>query len=187
MTVFFTSDHHLGHRFVGELRGFEYVTEHDEMLLERHNSVVGKRDIVWFLGDFTLGQPRAQTGWMKRANGTKHLIFGNHDRGHPMMKRWHRAYKQYAEIGFHSVAAFSRHNISGEHVLLSHFPYRDDRGDARYTQFRLPDHGMWLLHGHTHKADQRFHDHHEIHVGLDAWDFAPVPMETIQAIMREHS
>ena len=185
MNVWFTSDHHLRHKFVSGLRQFGQVDQHDETLLDLHNSVVGKRDSVWFLGDFTLGPIEGCGEWLERANGRKHLILGNHDRGFPAMSGWHRQQRRYWQW-FESVSMFGQRKVGDTKVLLSHFPYRDDRGDPRYTQFRLADHGMWLLHGHTHKAEQRFHDHHEIHVGLDAWDFKPVSVDTIGDIIRSH-
>lgn len=187
MRTHYTSDHHLHHGMVAGLRGFESKEEHNAVLLENHNKVVGKRDSVWFLGDFTLGPIEGCVGWLAMANGRKHLVLGNHDQGFPTHKGWHRKLRRYYEAGFESVSMQGARDVGGIKVLLSHFPYRDDRGDPRYTQWRLPDHGQWLLHGHTHKADQQFHDHHEIHVGLDAWGFSPVSVDTIFDIMRAHS
>ena len=60
----------------------------------------------------------------------------------------------------------------------------DDHTDApRFAQYRLPDEGRWLLHGHTHIADQRIHGR-QIHVGLDAWDLRPVPLGEIEDAVR---
>lgn len=59
-----------------------------------------------------------------------------------------------------------------------------DRGPARYTQYRLRNEGRWLLHGHTHQAEQR-REGKEIHVGVDAWELAPVSLDTIAALMKE--
>src|SRR6218665_2255123 len=39
----------------------------------------------------------------------------------------------------------------------------------RYDQWRLKDPGRWLLHGHTHDENQRLHNGHQIHVGIEAW------------------
>ena len=49
----------------------------------------------------------------------------------------------------------------------------------RYTQYRLPNQGRWLLHGHTHNKDQRIHGK-QLHVGLDAWGMRPVSLDWIQ-------
>ena len=53
--TFFTSDLHLGHVHVAELRGFESVAEHDQALINYWNAVVSSGDDVWVLGDFALG------------------------------------------------------------------------------------------------------------------------------------
>lgn len=61
-----------------------------------------------------------------------------------------------------------RRRIADQVVLLSHFPYGNrDRGAPRYLQYRLPDLGEWLLHGHTHSNERQLGK--EIHVGWDAW------------------
>jgi calcineurin-like phosphoesterase family protein len=82
------------------------------------------------------------------------------------------------------VQPFARRKVNGVNVLLSHFPYAADRGPARYMQYRLRDEGEWLLHGHTH-GKERFHDQREIHIGVDAWDLRPVPVEDIAKIISE--
>ena len=43
--------------------------------------------------------------------------------------------------------------------------------------------GEVLIHGHTHQPRRR--DGNQIHVGVDAWDYAPVPLAAIEALIRE--
>ena len=56
--VFFISDTHFGHKgiltFSGtkEFRKFDSIEEHDAELVRHWNSVVGKNDTVFHLGDF---------------------------------------------------------------------------------------------------------------------------------------
>lgn len=70
----------------------------------------------------------------------------------------------------------SRH---GRPVLASHYPYAgDSNGVERHSSHRPVDVGLTLLHGHTH--DRAFGAHgYQFHVGVDAFDFAPIPFETI--------
>lgn len=188
MTVFFTSDPHWGHRKVAELRGFSSTEEHDEALIDSFRSVVRKGDQVWWLGDLAMNSPSAALAHTTKIPGEHHLIFGNHDKGHPMHRgawKWHDDYL----IVFRSVGPYARRRIAGEEVLLSHFPYattdgQADRGEVRETQYRLPDEGRWLLHGHTHMEGQRRHGR-QIHVGLDAWGLRPVDLDTIAALMHD--
>lgn len=95
----------------------------------------------------------------------------------------HKWIDDYHDV-FEYVAPYARIKIDREDVMLSHFPYTKDRHEARYMQYRLRDEGKWLLHGHTHQAEQR-REGREIHVGLDAWDLTPVSLGTIRELMQE--
>lgn len=192
MTVWFTSDLHLGHRMVAGLRGFGTEGEswvdipaHDAALAKRWDALVDKRDTVWVLGDLCL-QSRTATDraleWIGSRPGTKHLVAGNHDRVHPGCERQgYKHLRQYLEV-FESVQPFARRRILGQDVLMSHFPYSGDHtAEDRFPEWRLPDTGKWLLHGHTHSRSAG--EGRMIHVGVDAWDLEPVPLETIELII----
>lgn len=181
MNVWFTSDLHLGHRLVAGLRGFDSVDDHDTAIIQNWEKVVRKDDQVWVLGDLTLNSPGPALEIVRDLPGTKHLVAGNHDPCHPMHRHSHRWQPKYLEV-FASVQAFARRRINGQDVLLSHFPHSKDRHEARYLQYRLRDEGAWLLHGHTHGTERR--EGREIHVGLDAWDLAPVPIHVVEGLMR---
>lgn len=174
---YFTSDLHLNHAFVARTRGFDDVNEYAEHVADRWNDTVSKHDSVWVLGDLTLGKPETVADFIAKLPGIKHLILGNHDVGHPMHRNAHKHQAAY-HPAFTSVAAAGRLRLNTPdgtpcEVLLSHFPYdtddgEADRGETRYSQWRLPDHGTPLLHGHTHMAGQVRHGH-QVHVGWDAW------------------
>lgn len=120
--------------------------------------------------------------------GHHHLVLGNHDKAHAKHRDAHKHLRAYLEV-FESVAPYARRRIDGREVLLSHYPYatddgQADRGEVRDTQYRLPNEGRWLLHGHTHMADQRVHGR-QIHVGLDAWGMQPVHLDTIRHLIVE--
>lgn len=191
---YFTSDLHFGHTWVAGLRGFASVEEHDEHIVERWNSVVRKKDTVYVLGDLmVIGYiDVVLKKHVARLNGTKHLIAGNHDSVHPMHRRAGEAQKMYL-TQFASVQAYAKLRVDKQDVLLSHFPYltgeaesQDHTPVARYTQWRLPDEGKWLLHGHTHSSTQRLHDGHQVHIGWDAWG-EPVHESTVRDIIREQA
>ncbi|TXH08431.1 MAG: hypothetical protein E6R04_10745 [Spirochaetes bacterium] len=179
----FTADLHIGHRLVAELRGFTDPAEHDGELAARWDGLVADADVVWVLGDISGGGPRSQARaleWVAQRPGIKHLVAGNHDGVHPRHHDAHKALRAYLGV-FASVQQSARRTLAGQDVLLSHFPYAgsdspDDRGQ-RYEQWRLPDLGAWLLHGHTHSTAHG--SGREIHVGVDAWDLAPVSLNTI--------
>lgn len=189
--IFFISDLHVGHKYVSELRGFSTTEEHDATLAENWDRVVNPKgdrgDQVWVLGDISAGGTKSQTNalaWLMQRGGTKHLIAGNHDGAHPMNRDSHKWQQKYLGV-FDSVQPFARRKICGQYVLLSHFPYAGD-GDRvgeeeRYPQYRLPNMGMWLMHGHTHSEVQQ--SGRSIHVGVDAWNLAPIPLEEIETII----
>ncbi|ATN94057.1 phosphoesterase [Mycobacterium phage Kumao] len=203
--IWFTSDLHIGHQKVAEYRAEVmevHWSYHDDILAAIWDKTVGKDDHVWVLGDISSGSPVGQRNaleWLQRRPGHKHLVAGNHDRVHPMYRDSHRWFPRYMEA-FESVQMAARRRIPlpEGHVpaLLSHFPYGRDRGEIqRYPQWRLPDMGEWLIHGHTHGTERltlgtkavdaeghpptSWHHTQEIHVGLDAWEFTPVHLDQI--------
>lgn len=80
MKVFFIGCLHFGHKSVAIARGFKDEFEHDEYLISQWNSVVGKKDIVYILGDITMENSK----WyfrLDQLHGTKKVVLGNHDLG----------------------------------------------------------------------------------------------------------
>lgn len=202
--TFYTSDLHLGHEKVAAIRGFESTALHDLTLAERWRLTVQPQDTVYVLGDVTgtssTRAVEAALDLLTHLPGKKHLISGNHDPVHPMFRRtYDRWMDAYLEV-FQSVTPFLRRKIGGHEVLLSHFPYAEygegpHRGRteaSRHNQFRLPNQGRPIIHGHTHQPERSWviptgvpEVPHAagIHVGVDAWDLAPVPQDAVIAIL----
>jgi calcineurin-like phosphoesterase family protein len=196
MTVWFTSDLHLGHAAMPATgrgwRPFETQDEHDETLIERHNALVGHDDVVWVVGDVAMGKIEDSLAKCARMNGMRNLICGNHDR--PAMtadvtkrNRWTRRYLD--EGGFAAVLVLddplslpvNAMQLSlgpDRNVTASHYPYEGDHSaDERYADRRPIDQGEWLLHGHVHGAWKV--RGRQVNVGVDVWDFAPVERSRI--------
>jgi calcineurin-like phosphoesterase family protein len=185
--VYVTADTHIDHSLVASLRGFDSPAAHDEVLIESWNSVVTKRDHVWVLGDLCISSSRER--WVpvvERLLGTIHLVSGNHDGCHPYYGDSHRQQRLYLEH-LASVQPFAKRKINGQRVLMSHFPYSGDRGDTdRFSQFRLRDEGLPLLHGHTHSLAKRSLSTRgsvQVHVGWDAWQ-RPVDVDELAPLLR---
>lgn len=169
MTVWFTSDLHIGHSKVAEIRGFGVdaigvdVDGHDNCLASNWDTVVKSDDIVWVLGDISAGGRYAQFNaleWIKIRPGVKHLIAGNHDGCHPMHRDSHKWQKIYLEA-FDSVQTSAKRRVPRPEghghtsVVLSHYPYEGDHtARDRDTQWRLRDEGLTILHGHTRSAER---------------------------------
>lgn len=193
MSVWFTSDLHLRHARLVEIRGFETeIDAHDQSILDALAAAVGSGDQLWILGDITVGGKAAED-WALRAldefarkrNVELHLIPGNHDSCHPMANRNSHIRQRVFLETFASVQLFARRKIAGETVLLSHFPYVGDHtAEDRGVKYRLQDEGDWLLHGHTHQdgvLDPSLHPR-QIHVGWDSWR-RPVHVDEIAEII----
>nr|AJK76145.1 hypothetical protein RC58_14890 [Mycobacterium avium subsp. paratuberculosis] len=187
--TWYTSDLHIGHRLVANLRGFAETTDHDAEIAGRWDRLVGDNDVVWVLGDISGGGRSSQLralAWLADRPGTKHLVAGNHDGVHPMHVDAHKLLPAYLQT-FASVQQSARRKLAGHYILLSHFPYLDadqqDVRDARFNQWKMADLGAWLLHGHIHSS--RRLAGRTIHVGLDAWGLSPVSLNVIAELIQK--
>ena len=79
--TFFTSDTHFNHANIIKFcnRPFKDVEQMNEVIIANWNSVIGKDDTVFHLGDFCLGGAAEWTKILDRLNGKIYLIMGNHD------------------------------------------------------------------------------------------------------------
>lgn len=126
--IFVISDTHFGHKniigFEGALRPFKTIEEHDEELVRRWNETVNKRDTVLHLGDVLFG--RESFSILKRLNGVKKLVMGNHDRYSATLYLEH----------FNSVHG----SLKYKDYLLTHVPIHP------YQFYRFKGN----IHGHMH-------------------------------------
>lgn len=193
MTIFYTSDLHIGHKTVAELRGFDDPAEHDVALADNWDRLVRADGQVWVLGDISVGGKSNELHaleWISQRPGTKHLIAGNHDSCHPYRSQAHKWQRIYLDSAFASVQQSAVRKIDGHRVLLSHFPFQGTEGGDhtlknRFEELRLTRVGAnadrWLLHGHTH-SPERIRGR-QIHVGVDAHGLAPVSLGWVQGLI----
>ena len=183
----FTSDLHLGHAHVADLRGFPDVETHDAAVRASIADAVASRDILWILGDVVGpgGEWLDALDWLYCLPCRVRLVLGNHDPAHPMHRR---AYSDSGVDLWHAVqwvGTAAQVKIVGRRVMLSHFPYvRDHTDPPRHMQWRLRDEGAWLIHGHTHSTERVSAATREVHVGWDAWR-RPLSDSEIAALIAE--
>lgn len=156
--VWFTADTHFGHRRIIELakRPFASVEEMDEAMIARWNAVVGKEDLVHHLGDFAFTD---HNPYLSRLNGIKYLTLGNHDYESRVDKA----------RGWSSVDNYREIKVDDTSVVLFHYGMR---------VWNKSHHGAIHLYGHSHHSLPG--DSQSCDVGVDAWLFQPVSLETIK-------
>lgn len=137
MTIFFSSDHHLGHErildFCKDTRPFKHIEEHDHVLIQNHNGVVTPEDEVYFLGDLGYHQASRMVHLMQRMNGKKYLVAGNHDVRFLKHKRSLEPFEWVKE--YHVIRE------TPVQIVLFHFPIWE------WDQMHR---GAIHLHGHVH-------------------------------------
>ena len=81
MEIYLTSDLHLGHDkdFIYKPRGFNSVDEANESIISNWNSIVNEDDLVYVLGDLTLGDIETNIKLIEQLKGKLFVIVGNHD------------------------------------------------------------------------------------------------------------
>lgn len=124
---------HFGHNNILRLadRPFKTIEEHDEVLLERWNSKVGKNDVVYHLGDVTWKNPAKL---LQQLKGRIVLIVGNHDDQDGGL--------HYALNALPHVHYLEDMMLGPTGMVLCHYPMEDWN-----WRFR----GSIHLHAHTHQ------------------------------------
>lgn len=165
--IFLISDTHFGHGNIltflkqdGTLlrSGFKDIKDHDLELIKRWNSVVGKSDKVYHLGDVGFANFPYLKEIFDNLNGEKVLIKGNHDRF---------KLSQYAQI-FKDIRA--THPL--DKFVLSHVPLHP----ISFDRWGGNIHG----HLHGHKID----DSRYVNVCVEHIDYTPIPFEDVRTWYR---
>jgi len=161
MARLFTSDTHFRHRNVIKYcnRPWDNTAEMDEAIIEQWNSQVGPDDEVYHLGDVGIGKGMAlKEDLIKRLNGKKHLVLGNHDamfntlHKNPDCVETHaKVANKYLKAGWCSVDIIKYLMLKdGTHVVMTHLP-PDNGIDNRYSQYKVKNNPNFnYLHGHLH-------------------------------------
>lgn len=169
--IFIASDHHFGHSNIikfedkagNRYRPFDSLTEMHETIIHRHNAVVTKRDVVYFLGDVSFNKKYLPL--LNEMNGIKYLVKGNHDCFDV---------SEYLNYFKDIYGVIKKHD-----VVMSHVPLHPDMLDR------------WKLnvHGHTHadtvldetgQPDLRY-----FNVSMENIDCRPISIDKIKCIRSE--
>lgn len=160
--IYFTSDLHLGHANIIRLcaRPFTGLAEYEATLIKNWNNTVNTKDEVYILGDvaFKCSKDHANK-ILGQLNGTKYLLRGNHDGRYidSLVLKW---VKDYWELLYNKRL-----------WVLGHYPFASWNGQYK---------GSINLCGHRHLRVKSL-VRNQIDVGVDAWNFTPVSIESLEA------
>jgi calcineurin-like phosphoesterase family protein len=161
--VFFIGDTHFGHRKLLDMEPLrkafaDTIEEHDEKIVNNWNNIVRSKDVVYHLGDVSLGNTKV----LCRLNGYKKLILGNHDKE--------------TQLGAHFDRVFGAFSL-GE-FILTHIPVHPQQLEFRFKR---------NIHGHLHKANVMHHkpwqerkDERYINVSCEQINFTPIEYDELR-------
>jgi calcineurin-like phosphoesterase family protein len=163
MKTFFTADTHFGHASMIKFgRPFGTVAEMDETMILHWNAVVTPDDDIWHLGDFCYRSAQAPASYLRRLNGRKHLVHGNHD------------FEQTKEApGWASSQVYAEITVDSIRIVAFHYALR--------TWAKV---GKGALHFYGHSHGRLPGDRQSLDVGVDCWDFRPVSLTEIHRRLR---
>ena len=147
---FIIADPHLGETRLREAIRSEFKTDQElaEYFVDKWNSVVSHRDIVYILGD--LGRKPYIEQYFPQLNGVTVLILGNHD---TYSKEFYRRYFDYV---------YNKPFWLTSRILLSHIPQKVNPGVIN-------------IHGHTHEISLNLEGYYN--VSVEQVNYTPVRMK----------
>lgn len=176
---YYIADTHFNHgamlKFEPDNRPFRNVDEMNEALISKWNGKVKRDDEVYILGDFCFDvKGEAANNFLRRLNGTKYLIRGNHDaflKAKAFDRELFGWVKDYAEV----VDTVNGEPVS---VVLFHYPI---------AVWNRKHYGAYHLFGHIH-SNQPGKSRHALefdlgdrafNVGADVRGLEPVTLEEL--------
>jgi calcineurin-like phosphoesterase family protein len=158
-TFFFTADEHYGHANIIKYcnRPFASVAEMDAEIIQRHNEMIGPKDVVIHAGDFTLSKKPFAENYIRQLNGTHIFLKGSHD-------YWLKK----------SATVIWEKEIEGFYVVACHFAMR---------VWPRSHYNSWQLYGHSHGNLPPIGKQWDI--GVDNNDFYPVSFNKVREIMQD--
>lgn len=151
------------------------IQKHDEWLINKWNSTIRKKDMIYFLGDFCLGNRQRTEEILRQLHGKKYLIRGNHDKSLNGLENY------FEWVGDIKEAKFTNNQFKFIDpnetfcVEMCHFPF---------LSWNRRPHGTVHAHGHCHSNINHVNEltgELRVDVGLDNpyWDGEFVELEQL--------
>jgi len=132
----------------------------DNAMIKEWNDIVEHDDLVYILGDVAFCNAQKATEIMRRLNGTKILVEGNHDRkalNDPSFRGCFKEVHKYLDI-----------NYDGNKCVMFHYPI------AEWDQMHR---GAVHFHGHLHGGVSGLEKFRARDMGMDATGMIVLSME----------
>jgi calcineurin-like phosphoesterase family protein len=157
MKYWFVADEHYDHTAIIKYcnRPFDTVGEMNQIIIDNHNSVVSKEDVVIHAGDFTWGNATRAKELIKQLSGNHVFLRGSHDKWLP---------RSYHEIW--------EKRIDKQVIVVCHYAMR---------VWPRSHYNSWQLHGHSHGRLKSIGKQYD--VGVDNNNFYPVSSDAVKCIM----
>lgn len=167
--IFFTSDHHFGHKSIIKYsnRPFETVEDMDEALIQNWNNTIKNHATVYHCGDLSFYRPDKTREILYRLNGQIFFINGNHDKSNrlgSLTKGRFGWIKDYYEL-----------KIDGKKIILCHYPFATWNG---------AHHGNWHLHGHSH-GSLKTNRPGRMDIGVDTRNYFPWSYDEVHEELKD--
>lgn len=164
--IYVIGDQHFYHYNIIQYTRHEFsnVQEMNEYIIQNHNKIVGKEDVVILLGDFCFKNDYIKEA-LEKMNGHKYLMIGNHD-STDLVKR-------YPLLGIEGVFLAP---VKIEDIYLSHEPLiKGQRNDLQFQlivdEFKKVGHINY--HGHIHTKDVHLDDCYH-NATCEVLDYKPI-------------
>jgi calcineurin-like phosphoesterase family protein len=171
----FTSDAHFGHTNVIRYnnRPYKSANEMDADLIDRWNSVVQPKEVIYHVGDFTLEGWQYAASVLAKLNGEIHLIRGSHD------DRWIKNFQPMKS------ATGDRVILEPSMVVEVSNIWKADGHDlplvlCHYAMTVWPRSHYGALHmfGHSHgRLLESLRSPRSLDIGVDCWNYTPISFE----------
>lgn len=163
--VWFTADLHLGHTNIIKYcdRPFETVEQMDNHLIAEWNSVVEHGDVVYHIGDFTLGSLKRAEAYLNALHGVIRLLPGSHDSW--MSELMYGVYGERFEI----LPVRCEVDIGKDSFVLDHYAMQ---------VWPASHYGSYHLFGHSH-GQLPDNGTRRMDVGVDPNGFRPISADDV--------
>jgi calcineurin-like phosphoesterase family protein len=166
MKTYITSDLHWGHKNIMKFCPVSRARFRDDLdymnqtMVKEWNDLISPEDLVYILGDVAFLPAAKAVEYMRRLNGRKILVQGNHDRktlNDPVFRDCFEEIHHYLDI-----------NYNGTKVCMFHYPI------AEWDQMHR---GSVHFHGHLHGGVSGLEQYRARDMGMDATGVIAVLME----------